>query len=213
MAFGDPYLQVSEFKARSRSTSAANDEAIEAVLLSASRQIDGFCGREFNQSDGDEYRFFDDWHCRGRWRHVVPFANDYWQGPDGSIEVGDVVSVTEIAGDDGSGAYPLVWDPDSYQLLPLTAGVKRRPYAAIGRTRAGSWPLTSYPIRVAGVWGWPAVPPVIKEATYLIANRLKSLFDAPFGQSGGGEMGSLDMTGSITPIIRDMIAPYRVMPV
>jgi hypothetical protein len=50
----------------------------------------------------------------------------------------------------------------------------------------------------------------VKEACFLIANRLKSLWDAPFGQSGGGEMGSLDMTVSITPIVAGMLNPYVV---
>lgn len=206
--FGDAYLTVEEFKARTRSASTTNDDAISAALLSASRQIDGHCGREFNQSESDEYRFFD-----------VPFGTRYWNGFDfggrgfwgpSPLELGDVVSVTEIASDDGSGDYATAWDVDSYVLYPRNEAIKGKPYREARRTPNGSWAITSYPIRVAGVFGWPAVPDPIKQACFLIANREKSLYDAPFGLSGGGEMGALDMTVSLTPIIKNMLKPYVV---
>lgn len=212
MAFGDSYLTVDEFKVRTRSQSSANDEAIVAVLESASREIDGYCGREFNQNESDEYRFFDvPWY--GQRCDVYPLA------------LGDVVSVTEIASDDGTGDYATPWDVDSYVLFPRLAPIKRKPYSDVRPAPLrsfASWPITGYPIRVAGVFGWPEVPSPVRESTFLIANRMKSLWDAPFGISGGGEMGgSLSMGGgasgmaatiqvTLTPIIRGLLNPYRV---
>src|SRR5215213_7873580 len=101
MALGDAYLTVEAFKARTRSASSVNDDAIASALDAASRQVDGFCGRQFNMSEGDEYRFFD-----------LPYDRRWW----GSLALGDVVSVTEIASDDGTGAYAADWDVDSYEL-------------------------------------------------------------------------------------------------
>lgn len=202
MAFGDAYLTVEEFKARTREQSLRNDDAIAAALESSSRQIDGHCGREFNQSENDEYKIID--LCQ---------YGDYRWGPN-PIALGDVVSVTEIASDDGTGTYASVWDVDSYVLFPRRP--KRGwPYTSVKpaplRTSA-SWPITGYPIRVAGVFGWPEVPAPVKEVCFLMTNRLKSLYDAPFGASGSSnpEVGGLDMTMSITPLLKQMLKPFVV---
>lgn len=207
MALGDAYLTVDEFKTRSRSSSSTNDDAIEAVLESASRSIDGYCGREFNKSAAAESRVFECWNGHrgypGRWTD-----NSY--AP--CLEVGDVVSVASIASGDGTGAYPTVWDADTYALLPRSAAAKGFPYSEIGPPvgRWSGWPITSYGVQVVGIFGWPSVPAPVKEVCFLMANRLKSLFDAPFGVSGGGEMGSLNMTGALTPIMKEMLNPYVV---
>src|SRR5690349_275730 len=117
MGWGDPYLDVSEFKARTRSGSTANDDAISAVLVSASRSVDGYCGRTFNHSDGDEYRLFADcWWPR--LAHPVRFTDEWPRGWRHPLEIGDAVSVTEVASDDGSGAYATAWDVDTYFLSP-----------------------------------------------------------------------------------------------
>jgi hypothetical protein len=214
MALGDAYLTTAEFKTRIRSESAANDAAIAAVLLSASRSIDGYCGREFNKSAAPESRVFECAYTYwGNPVHPVTFVDEYPYGGAGAcLATGDLVSVTSIASGDGTGAYPTIWDADSYALLPRNAAAKGFPYTEIGPPvgRWSGWPGTSYGVQVTGIFGWPAVPAPVKEACFLIANRLKSLWDAPFGQSGGGEMGSLDMTVSITPIVAGMLNPYVV---
>lgn len=202
VALGQSYLSVDEFKLRSRSSSAANDDAIEAVLLSASRSIDGYCGRTFGQSAEPESRLVDCWS---------------WYGGRPCFEIGDVVSIDEIASDNGSGSYASVWDVGTYRLAPLNAAAKGRPYteivpySSLGDRWWPGWTFTpNYPVRLTGIFGWPAVPAPVKEVCFLTANRLKSLFDAPFGVSGGGEMGSLNMTGALTPIMKEMLNPYVV---
>lgn len=208
MALGDAYLTAVQFRARTRETSSANDTAIDAVLLSASRSIDGFCGREFNKSAAAESRMFDTHGWAG------PYGRyGYWRRDPvyPVLETGDMVSVASIASGDATGAFPDAWDTDTYALAPRNAAAKGFPYTEIGPgVRWSGWPLTAYGVQVTGIFGWPSVPAPIKEACFLMANRLHSLWDAPFGFSGGGEMGSLDMTMSITPIIAGMLAPYVV---
>jgi hypothetical protein len=65
-------------------------------------------------------------------------------------------------------------------------------------------------VKVTGVFGWPSVPDAVKEACYLIANREKSLWNAPFGQTGAGELGAgLNMTDATLGSIREMLKGYR----
>jgi hypothetical protein len=171
------------------------------VLESASRSIDGHCGRQFNKSGSAEARVFDPWwSCGGQVR----------------FELGDVVSIASIAGDDGSGTYPTAWDASSYILTPRNAAAKGWPYTELVPPTVlyvPAWPVTVWPIRITGIFGWPSVPAPVKEVCFMLANRLKSLWDAPFGLSGGGDAGALDMTVSLNPILKQMLMPYKVMAV
>jgi hypothetical protein len=212
MAIGDAYLTTAEFKTRSRSASSANDAAIAAVVASASRSIEGFCGRQFNKSATAETRYFTLPRSGGAWYEPAPPG---WLGLTGGetvLETGDLVSVAEIAtDDDGSRTYATVWETTDFDLIPLSP-MAGWPYTAIAGSPRGTlaFPAGGRAIRISGVFGWPEVPAPVKEVCFMTANRLKSLWDAPFGLSGGGEMGTLDMTTSITPIIAQMLAPYVV---
>lgn len=194
MAYGDPYISAADFRARVGSIATATDAAIAAVLVSASRQIDNYCGRRFDQTDSAEARLFSA-------RYGSPY-----------LAIDDAVSVAEIATDYGSRSFETVLDPANYALIGSDdipgAGVVDR----IQIYSPASLPVGRDLVRVTAVWGWPAVPAPIVEACFLIGNRAKALWEAPFGQTGAGEMGSgLNMTSALTPLIQQMINPYRVI--
>lgn len=200
MALGDPYVELTDFKARLNIVGTAQDDVIAQAILAASRAIDGMCGREFNQSESDEYRFFDASNDRRCWG-IEP------------LSLGDVVSVTEIASDDGSGAYADVWDVDGYVLFPRRPR-SGWPYKEVRPAPIGSslsWPLTGYPIRVAGVFGWPEVPEPIVQATMRYAERLWALSRAPLGLSSQGEFASM-IKGSDADV-KLLVSSYRVRPI
>lgn len=213
MTVASLYLSTADFKARTRSATAANDAAIAAVLASASREIDRWTGRWFGQ-DGSEMtaavRYASLPGCQS---DVRPFPTwQPWSG-DTRLDIPDTVSLTEVATDqDGDGIYETVWDAAEYLLRPGNAAALGEPYTQLRTTQAATHTFPTGPdaIRLTGVFGWPAVPDTIVEVCFLIANRLKSLWDAPFGLSGGGEMGALDMTNSLTPILKGMLSPYRL---
>lgn len=211
------YFSVADFRTRVGRTvsTTEQDDEIAAAIEAASRQIDGYCGRSFGRSESPEPRLYG-----------APAPSGYpwgWGiGTAGSpcFRVGDVVSLTEIAADDGSGDYATVWDPATYVLAPESNAWKGRPFDHVNPAPGASWSLgwTSsggYPLRITGTWGWPAVPSQVREATFLLSNRLRSAWTAPFGVSGptGSDLGTLDMTNSITPLIERLLSPYRVLPV
>lgn len=86
MARLDPYLSAEQFKARIGLQTEDQDEAIEAVVLAASRSVDGWTGRApggFN-TDASEIRYYEVRGCEG---------HDIW--------VDEFTAVTELAVDDG----------------------------------------------------------------------------------------------------------------
>jgi hypothetical protein len=190
MAVGDAYMTVETFKSRSRSAVTANDSVIEALLKSSSRVIDGYCRQPFYKSESSA-RYF-----TSRYSDV--------------IEVDAIASISEIATDAGDRTYETIWATTDYDLYPYDAAELGEPYREIRRSPIGvySWPSHVRGVRITGEWGWPEVPAPVREVCFLMTSRNKSLLDAPFGLSGGGEMGALDMTVSLTPILKEMLAPY-----
>lgn len=220
MAWDDPYMGVEEFRARVGSVGTATDASLLAVLTSASRQIDSWCALDnrvsFNQRTAAVFYFT---------------PRDPWL-----LDVPDLVSVSELATDNGNRTYDTVWAASDYDLYPIDADDEGRPFRQI-RTRPqgnhafpssiGGWPGSTYGVgsgaypretglpkgvRITGTWGWPSVPNQIKEATFLVANRLKSLWNAPFGVTGGGALGNLKMMSTdLDPFVMQMLSPFRVV--
>lgn len=194
MALDDPYVELSELKARLGITGTGHDDVLTAAILAASRAIDGWTGRRFTQSAAATSRFFT---ARG----------------GSPLLVDDLVSVSALATDDGVRTYATVWETADYDLAPFDAAEIGRPYTEImiaptGRYRYPRWPMG---VRVTAVWGWPAVPAPIREATALEATRLWKRKDAPFGVTGSPELGQLQTITRVDPDVQQLIAPYKRM--
>ena len=128
------------------------------------------------------------------------------------IDLPDVVSISEIAVDAGTRTYDTVWEATDFDLTPFDprAGY---PYTGVQVAPTGTVLFGFSPrgVRVTAIWGWPAVPAPIVEATALQATRLYKRKDAPFGVIGSTELGQLMTISKIDPDVKSMIAPYRVM--
>lgn len=197
MAWDDPYLTVDEFKARIGIQATNADDVLLGILKGASRQVDNWCGRRFNQSDADSVRYF------------TARAGDMLALPD-------TVSLSEIATDTtGSRVYATVWETTDYDLYPFDAADIDWPYTELRVSPYGTlrFPDLARSIRLTGVFGWPAVPDTIREATALQANRLWARKNAPFGIVGSAELGQMTAITSLDPDVRAMIAPYKVVTV
>jgi len=187
-------MSVDEFRSRiGGSSDSVADALITGALVSASEQIDESCAQSFGQITATNY-------------FTVPSFD--------VLETPPLVSITQLATDDGSRTYPTVWAITDYDLYPYDAEQRNVPFTEIRRSPIGvySWPGYVRGVRISGVWGWPRVPSTISEACYLLANRLISLWTAPFGKTGAGEMGAgLNMTAAMTPIIKEMLSGYRAL--
>lgn len=193
MAASDPYLTVAEFKNRIDVAVSIQDESLASVLKSASRQVDGYCGRTFGRTEGDEARYF-------TWNRNYPY-----------IEVDDLVSVTAIATDYGSREYGTSIAAEDFALRRNPQFPVDVVYSEIEVFSPASLPSGRDCVRVTGIWGWPAPPDVVREVVFLLANRQKSLWTAPFGVAGTPELGTMENSNALSPIFREMLNPYRVL--
>jgi len=190
-----PYVSQEEFKATLNMTGESYADAdISLALTAASGAVDAHCGRSFAKTDTET-------------RVYLPARPSY-------VPIDDLVEITSVESDG------VVWDPDSYTLLPHNAPLENRPYEAIklpydsvvnllvpDEPMDGPGPQSV--VKVEGKFGWPAVPDGVKQATVMLASRfLKRAREAPFGVAGIGGDGIAVRVTVTDPDIQMLLAPF-----
>jgi hypothetical protein len=185
------YATIGELKTRIGITDTTDDTVLSAVLEACSRSIDGYCNRSFGKTVPGTVRYF------------TPVDAD-------EVLIDDCVSLTEVATDaDGDRTYEDTWAATDYDLLPENAGTNT-PYLTIATTPDGDYgfPRVRKGLKLTGTWGWPEVPPPVREACLIQAYRIFKRKDAPFGISGSPEMGMMRI-GRLDPDVLWLLDPYR----
>lgn len=146
MALGDPYATVAELEARLGRT---DDGTFTGLLDAASRRVESFTRRQFNQTTVASAR---------RFRPVDPQrlpVDDFHTTTDLAVETNDTV-----------------WDPDQIDPRPwdgIVNGQEGWPFFdlfAVGRC----WPWNRRAkVTVTAQWGWAEVPAAIPQATLDVA--------------------------------------------
>jgi hypothetical protein len=171
------YCSVEVLKSRLglAATDTADDLELRAAVEAASRWVDDYTGRFF-------------WRATGT-RTYTP--DDLYR-----LVVDDVVSVTTVKTGAGDGTFTTTWAATDFQLRPVNAAARGRPYTeVIVASGSHTFPIPSSLtaqrdlVQVVGVFGWPAVPAPVREATLIMAADYFKLKDAPFGVAGFGDYG------------------------
>jgi hypothetical protein len=66
-------------------------------------------------------------------------------------------------------------------------------------------------VKVTGVWGWPAVPAAISQATILQAARHFKRYDSPLGVAGFGDFGVVRVSRFLDADVQMLVEPYKKM--
>lgn len=121
------------------STTEQPEADLLRALEAAAEAIDAYAGRTFQPYSGVVYPDLTGVHGRGR------------------LYTPDFLSLTEVAQDDGTGAYATAWATTDYLAYPYDAPSHQRPYIALERAYAGNyiWP-SYYPnwLRLTGLFGY-----------------------------------------------------------
>lgn len=198
MALGDPYATTAELKSRVGISDAADDTPLGEALSAASRWIESWCRRQFNQTTAASARLFYPESC-------------------GLVVVDDFHTTTDLVIKTDSGAdgtYETTVASTNYELLPLNGvvgGESGWPYWRIRAVRTTLPTGTGRAsVQVTAQWGWAAVPAGVKQATLIIAQETFKLKDTYAGQAGFGDM---EMVVRRAPQALDLLKPYRHAPV
>lgn len=182
-AIGDPYITADELKAYLNidETKASFNLRLADSVNSASREIEQFCGRQFNKTTTASTRIYD--AKSAHWIEVDDFHTT-----DGLlIEIGDSL-----------GAFNTIVDPASVTLYPLSGvvdGMPGWPYHKLVFMKDwihyyGKNSRSNGRVRVTAQWGWDEVPSSVRQAAFLLAAQTFKLADAPFGVAGMDQFGA-----------------------
>lgn len=173
------YLEFEEFKASLTSVPSAIDGQagiIMRALRAACRKIDDECHRHF--------------YATAEQARVYPTAsNVYYDRAAGlAVLLTEDIAVDDVTVEVGS-AFSSTWTTlasTSWELWPLGAAARRRPYEGIAVS--GSWSGTR--ARITTRYGWPEVPDVVPMATQILGARYVNRRTSPEGTtSGSAEFG------------------------
>jgi hypothetical protein len=198
---GHLYATVEALKSRLglSASDVVDDFELYAACFAASRAIEQYCERTFWRTNSSVARTFEP-----RSLYLVKLP-----------EYNDLVSVTTLKTDtSGDGIYETTWSASDYQLLPYNPGAapETRPYTKV-KAIVRTFPVLCSTlvrtdlVQITGVWGWPAVPWAIKQATLILAAEMFKLKDAPFGVAGFGDYGVVRIREN--PKLAAYAGPYR----
>jgi hypothetical protein len=193
MAITNGYCTLADVKAALRVSDTLDDSLLEMAIESASRLVDGYCGREFYNA-GTVTRVY---------------------APDNNFvtELDDFVSISQLKISSlADNNFDLTWEASDYQTEPLNGLIDGIRFP-IDRVRAvGQYLFVllsgNATVQVTGVAGWSAVPIQVKQATVIQAMRIFKRLDSPLGITFG-ELGAMRVSSRLDPDVAQLVEALR----
>jgi len=194
MAITNGYATLVQVKAALRITDNVDDTLLEMATESASRAIDGYTNRNF-YSSGSAIRVFT---------------------PSDSFvtEIDDLTSLTTLKTmNDDDSTFDTTWSSSDLQLEPLNGNADglTSPFTSI--RAVGDYLFSQFEqeatVQVTGVWGWPAVPISVTQATVIQASRIYKRLDSPLGVAGVSDIGIMRISNRLDPDVDQLVDPLR----
>ena len=179
-----------------------DDDLIDNCVGAASRLIDGYCNRRFWQSGTAEARVFqaeDSFYC--------------------SIDDIAGTALTLKSSTQADGTFDLTWSRSDYQLEPLNGNLDGLTWSYDKILAVGDYLFPTVNanygeqalVQVTAIFGWPAVPEPITQATIIQASRIFKRYDSPLGVAGFGDLGAIRVSRFLDPDMAQLVEPYRRM--
>lgn len=195
---GRLYATVEALKSRLGVEDSVDDYELHAACFAASRAVEQHARRVF-------------------WRTATGTVRTFQADNPASLTLpffSELVSVSALATDeDGDGTFETSWSATDYQPLPFnTAGPELRPYTQIRTVGTRVFPTQTNSgridrVQITGVFGWPTVPPSIRQAALILAQETFKAKDSVGGVAGFGEFGVVRLGSN--PLYNTFIGPYR----
>lgn len=207
MAIGDPYVTLSEAKdyLSIPDGKTSLNAALTSAIDSCSREIEQYCSRQFNQDTVATTRVYEPFTLK------QTDVDDFWT-LDGMIVKTDP---------GGIGDFSVTWDPADFEVRPyngVVAGVPGWPFNELRACRGLYFPKYApnpyrrrAVVQVTAQWGWPAVPPPVKQACLMMMATTFEVKGAPLGVAGMSNFGA-PIRVRDNPMAKAKLAPYVYQP-
>lgn len=222
MGLSDAYLSPQEYRIRVDKEDEADDLFLESQLSAASRLIENACGQVFNKTDVVETRYYDGeglfnkpnaaWYSENETLLISASTSTKWvlKDPIASTS-GLIVQVDDNA--DYSHELTLVLNTD-FWIKPYNAALlpEAMPYTMLelipNNAQLSTWPTTRRCVKITALFGWPAVPSAIKEATALVTRQIRDLQQAGVTLTLQNMDAAIRISPRAANIIKDIVQTY-----
>lgn len=191
------YASTAQIKAALRITDSVDDTLINMAGSAASDLIDGFCARTF-ATTGTVTRFY------APSDNYVLYTDDI---------AGTAITVQSSTGADA--VFDVTWATTDYQLEPLNGvtGGATVPFTRLRAIDNYLWPTAQgeATVKITGLFGYPAVPITVTQATVLQASRIFTRLLSPLGIAGFGDLGVVRVSRQLDPDVAQLVEPFRRM--
>ena len=204
MTINNGYATRNQVKAALRIGTAdtIDDDLIDNCVGAASRLIDGYCNRRFWQTGTAEARVYqaeDSFYC--------------------SIDDIAGTALTLKTSTQADGTFDLTWSRSDYQLEPLNGNLDGLTWSYDKIRAVGDYLFPTVNanygdqalVQVTAIFGWPAVPEPVTQATIIQASRIFKRYDSPLGVAGFGDLGAIRVSRFLDPDMAQLVEPYRRM--
>lgn len=196
MAIVNGYCTLQDVKSALRLTDNVDDGLLEKAIESASRRIDGYCGRFFYKTASTAI-------------NIYPINEYLLRMPEDLANSTVTIKIDTEA--NGTYATTLTQGVD-YILEPTDASLRGYPYVHARMVGGATFPLFTIPsfptCQVTGFWGWNAVPADVSQACVLLAMRQFARLNAALGVVGFADMAL--QVRAVDPDVRDLLNQYVV---
>lgn len=199
------YITEQQFLNYTKSKADIGNTQITEAIEASCRKIDDHCGRSFYSYTDTQYFHTDSCSPVGAWILELPES-----------EIASTSSLVVSTDANGDGTYATTWTMNTdFMLEPVNttrAGVSGWPWTRLRAVGTKTFPLsyriTARPeVRIAGTFGWAAVPDAVVQATKILASMHYKMGETPLGTAGFGEYGEIRVKE--IPQVAALVAPYR----
>ena len=200
MAIVNGYVTLEEFKRYLSITDASLDDLLfEMCVESASRAVDGYCGRYFYADSSATARTF---LADNRSSASI---DDVWDTATAVVKID--------SGQDGTFETTLTVGTQ-YVFEPVNGvqgGIAGWPASRVRLVGGQAFTSATYgrpQLQVTAKWGWAAVPAPVQSATLQVGAEIWKRKDAPFGILEGAEFGPIRMSADVMRSVMSLLGPY-----
>lgn len=196
MPITNGYATLNEVKASLRLTDNTDDALLERAIESASRRIDGYCGRFFYKTSQTAVTMY-------------PISEFLLAFPNDVSNTSVTIKIDTNA--NGTYATTLVQGTD-YILEPTNAPLQGYPYTHARMVGGQTFPLEVVPsfptVQVTAQWGWNSIPNDVNQACILLAMRQFARLNSALGVVGFADM-AINVR-AVDPDVRDLLNQFVV---
>lgn len=202
MGYLDPYSTRDQVKSYLRIDTGVtdHDDDIDDVIVSATREINNHCSRNFNRDDAEDPATTRIFRVR---RSDLARVHDFYTTTDLVIKTDPT----------GTGVYSETWSAGDYQLEPLNGirdGNPGWPYFMIRAINSIAFPVLGRiaTLQVTAHFGWSAVPADVHQAHLMLCAETFKMREAPLGVAGWSEFGVVRVRD--VPKVHKLLYPYEL---